>query len=104
MARSRNVAAFAFTYPKAFPWYYDLSEFKTKDAAMAGDSNSKRTRVLPIFRWFKENGGTWWPSRLLQISHGFASGLILLRVLLDELSSSGRCGEAGTSVGVFSPG
>jgi hypothetical protein len=53
----------------------DLSEFKTKDAAMAGDTNSKRTRVLPIFRSFKENGGTWWPSRLLQISHGFALGL-----------------------------
>jgi hypothetical protein len=51
---------------------------------MAVDTNSMRTRVLPVFGWLTQNGGTSWPSRLLQICHGFASDLRDCGPLLKE--------------------
>jgi hypothetical protein len=33
-------------------------------------TNSRRTRVLPIFQWLNSNGGDFWPDQLVSISHG----------------------------------
>lgn len=37
---------------------------------MAGKDNSKKTRVEPVFGWFKKQPGLTWPARLLQLADG----------------------------------
>lgn len=37
---------------------------------MAGAWNSRKTRVLPVFGWLKENGGEYWPARLVALADG----------------------------------
>jgi hypothetical protein len=37
------------------------------------DTNSKRTRVEPVFSWLEKNGGPDWPRRLLGLAQGFGS-------------------------------
>src|SRR6516165_2380655 len=39
---------------------------------MVGLTNSRATRVLPIFGWLKTNGGDSWPRRLLTMADGVA--------------------------------
>jgi len=40
------------------------------------DTNSKRSRVEPIFGWLREHGGSSWPQEFLGLVHG-------LRVAID---------------------
>jgi hypothetical protein len=37
---------------------------------MGADTNSRRTRVLPVFTWMETNGGSMWPRRLLELAEG----------------------------------
>jgi hypothetical protein len=37
---------------------------------MQTDTNSRRTRVEPVFRWLTRNGGPDWPRRLLHLADG----------------------------------
>ena len=39
---------------------------------MDSSTNSKNTRVKPIFSWLSTNGGKSWPARLVQLATGFA--------------------------------
>src|SRR5437588_4631213 len=49
-------------------------------------TNSKITRVRPVFNWLHDNGGSNWPDRFLQLVTGFAFPIKagkLLRMDLD---------------------
>ena len=37
---------------------------------MVGVWNSRKTRVLPVFGWLKENGEEYWPARLVALADG----------------------------------
>jgi hypothetical protein len=37
------------------------------------DENSKRTRVVPVFTWLRDNGGADWPTRFLELVDGLAA-------------------------------
>jgi hypothetical protein len=37
---------------------------------MVGPTNSKVTRVQPIFKWLAAQGGDAWPARLVKMAHG----------------------------------
>jgi hypothetical protein len=37
--------------------------------------SSKTTRVQPVFTWLEANGGSRWPTQLVQLAHGFAPDL-----------------------------
>jgi hypothetical protein len=39
-------------------------------AATELDTNSKNTRVRPVFRWLKANGDPSWPAQLVALAHG----------------------------------
>jgi hypothetical protein len=39
---------------------------------MDGSTNSRDTRVLPVFKCLRENGGHGWPQRLVQLADGVA--------------------------------
>jgi hypothetical protein len=42
----------------------------------ASDENSKRSRVDPVFRWLRDNGGTKWPARLLKLVAGLQVDIV----------------------------
>lgn len=37
---------------------------------MADESNSRLTRVQPVFKWLKEQDDEFWPARLVSLAHG----------------------------------
>jgi hypothetical protein len=41
-----------------------------QQATTEPDTNSKNTRVQPVFRWLKANGGPSWPTQLITLAHG----------------------------------
>jgi hypothetical protein len=42
------------------------------EGVMDESTNSRDTRVLPIFEWLRVNGGFGWPARLVQMADGVA--------------------------------
>jgi hypothetical protein len=40
-----------------------------QQAVTEPDTNSKNTRVQPVFRWLEANGGTTWPAQLITLAH-----------------------------------
>jgi hypothetical protein len=47
--------------------------------------NSRRTRVKPTFTWLKEEAGTDWPTRVVQLAEGLAVRIDRRRLISDGL-------------------
>jgi hypothetical protein len=46
------------------------TELTREQVVTERDTNSKNSRVQPVFRWLQEHVGTSWPDRLVAIAHG----------------------------------